>query len=119
MQRQFGPFYYINNMRVQTYKEMKRTFLDLTGPKSQLWIININPVFGIVYDIDEDVIWAGWRPKKEIYLHQPTNAIYFDLTEIEAQNFTKKIYVKAINTLLYKAKQEHLKNKLKNIEKDF
>lgn len=105
-------------MRVQTYKEMKRTFLDLTSPNSHLWLININPVFGITYDIDDDVIWAGWRARKDNIL-VPTNAIYFDLTDTETQNFTKKIYVKAINTLIYKAKQEHLKNKLKNIEKDF
>jgi hypothetical protein len=30
-----------------------------------------------------------------------------------------QIYEKAINTLLYKAKQENLKDKLKKIEKDF
>lgn len=105
-------------MRVQTYKEMKRTFLDLTSPNSDLWLIDINPVFCIIYDIDDDVILAGWRARKDNIL-VPTNAIYFDLTDTETQNFTKKIYVKAINTLLYKAKQEHLKNKLKNIEKDF
>jgi hypothetical protein len=45
--------------------------------------------------------------------------VYFDLTDEEAQNFNKEMYEKAINTLIYKAKQENLKNKLKNIEKDF
>ena len=118
MYRQFSPFYYINNMHVETYKEMKRTFLDLTSPNSYLWLIEVNPLFGIVYDIAEDTIWAGWRPKK-VKILAPTNAVYFDLTNTEVQNFNKEIYDKAINTLLYKAKQEHLKNKLKNIEKDF
>ena len=105
-------------MHIETYKEMKRTFLDLTGPNSHLWLISNNPLLCIVYDIDMDSIWAGWRPRKDKILAQ-TNDVYFDLTYIEAQNFNKEIYEKAINTLLYKAKQEHLKNKLKNIEKDF
>lgn len=118
MYRQYSTFYYINNMHVETYKEMKRTFLDLTSPDSHLWLISVNPLFGIVYDIDEDTIWAGWRPRKEM-IDAQTNAVYFDLTDVEAQNFNEEIYEKAINTLLYKAKQEKLKNKLKNIEKDF
>lgn len=118
MYRQLSPFYYINNMHVETYKEMKKTFLDLTSPSSHLWMITVIPLFCIVYDIDEDTIWAGWRPIKDKIL-APTNEMYFDLTYTETQNFNKEIYEKAINTLLYKAKQEKLKNKLKNIEKDF
>lgn len=102
-------------MHVETYKEMKRTYLDLTGPDSKLWLITTNPIFSIVYDIDDNQIWAGWRPRDKKIL----NAVYFELTESEAKNFNKKMYDKAINTLLYKAKQENLKNKLKNIEKDF
>lgn len=103
-------------MHVETYKEMKRTFLDLTGPNSHLWLISTNPMFGIVYDIDNSTIWAGWRPRDDILIE---NAFYYDLTNNEAQYFNKEIYENAINTLLYKAKQENLKNKLKNIEKDF
>lgn len=91
-------------MHVETYKEMKRTFLDLTSPSSHMWLININPVFSIIYDIDEDAIWAGWRPNNNAPI---PNAVYFNITKMEAQNFNKEIYRKAINTLLYKAKQEH------------
>lgn len=116
MYRQYSTFYYINTMDVETYKEMKRTFLTLTSPDSHWWLINNNPVLGIVYDIDSGKIWAGWRPR---ILDPIPNAVYFNLTNLEAQNFNEKIYEKAINTLLYKAKQEKLKNKLKNIEKDF
>lgn len=119
MYRQYSTFYYINNMHVETYKEMKRTFLDLTGPNSHLWLISHDPLLGIVYDIDNDRIWAGWRARKEIIDAPIPNAVYFDLTDEEAQNFNKEMYEKAINTLIYKAKQENLKNKLKNIEKDF
>lgn len=103
-------------MQVETYKRMKATFLDLTGPESMLWLIETNPLFSIVYDRDESTIWAGWRPRNNIRI---PNAVYFELTELEAQNFNKELYDKAINTLLYKAKQENLKDKLKKIEKDF
>lgn len=117
MYRQYSTFYYINNMHVETYIEMKRTFLDLTSPNSHWWLISNKPVIGIVYDIDLGKIWAGWRPR---IIDTPIpNAVYFDLTNLEAYNFNEEIYEKAINTLLYKAKQEKLKNKLKNIEKDF
>lgn len=103
-------------MQVETYIEMKKTFLDLTGPDSKLWLIETNPLFSIVYDRDEKTIWAGWRP---ITKDAIPNAVYYELTELEAQNFNNQIYKKAINTLLYKAKQENLKDKLKKIEKDF
>ena len=103
-------------MHIETYKEMKRTYIDLTEPESKLWLITTNPIFSIVYDIDDSTIWAGWRPRHENTI---PNAIYFELTECEAKNFNKEIYDKAINTLLYKVKQENLKNKLNNIEKDF
>lgn len=116
MYRQFSPFYYINNMYVETFKEMKRTFLDLTGPNAHWWLISTCPLLSIVYDVDENTIWAGWRPRNNAPI---PNAVYFNLTKKDAQNFNKEIYEKAINTLLYKAKQEKLKNKLKNIEKDF
>lgn len=119
MYRAFSQFYYINNMIVETYKEMKRTFEDLTGPKSQMWIINTNPLFSIICDIELGNIWGGWRPRKEMICGQIPNILYYNLTEFEAKNFNKEIYDIAINTLLYKAKQEKLKNKLKNIEKDF
>lgn len=116
MYRQLSTFYYINNMHIETYKEMKKTFLDLTDPDSMLWLIETNPLFSIVYDRDENTIWAGWRPRNDDVI---TNDVYYEITALEAQNFNMQIYEKAINTLLYKAKQEHLKNKLKNIEKDF
>jgi hypothetical protein len=103
-------------MHVETYKEMKKTFLNLTGPNSSLWLVSANPLFSIVYDRDENTIWAGWRPRNKATI---PNAVYFELTELEAQNFSQKLYDKAINTLLYKAKQENLKDKLKKIEKDF
>lgn len=103
-------------MQVETYKRMKATFLDLTGPESMLWLIETNPLFSIVYDRDESTIWAGWRPRNNIRI---PNAVYFELTELEAQNFNKELYDKAINTLLYKAKQADIKDKLKKIEKDF
>jgi hypothetical protein len=47
------------------------------------------------------------------------NLSYYEISDLEAQNFNMQIYEKAINTLLYKAKQENLKDKLKKIEKDF
>jgi hypothetical protein len=103
-------------MQVETYIEMKKTFLDLTGPDSKLWLIETNPLFSIVYDRDEKTIWAGWRPRTKDAI---PNAVYYELTDLEAQNFNMQIYEKAINTLLYKAKQENLKDKLKKIEKDF
>lgn len=103
-------------MQVETYIEMKKTFLDLTGPDSTLWLIETNPMFSIVYDRDENTIWAGWRQRTKDAI---PNAVYYELTELEAQNFSMQIYKKAINTLLYKAKQENLKDKLKKIEKDF
>ena len=40
-------------MHVETYIEMKKTFLDLTGPDSTLWLVETNPLFSIVYDRDE------------------------------------------------------------------
>lgn len=73
-------------------------------------------MFSIVYDRDENTIWAGWRPRTKDAI---PNAVYYELTDLEAQNFSMQIYKKAINTLLYKAKQENLKDKLKKIEKDF
>ena len=119
MYRAFSPIYYINNMDVETYKKMKATFLELTGPESHLWLINTDPLFGIICDIDLGKIWGGWRPRREIICDPIPNTLYFDLTDLEAKNFNKEMYDRAINTLLYKVKQETLKNKLKNIEKDF
>lgn len=103
-------------MHVETYKEMKRTFLDLTGPNYHWWLISHNPLLCIVYDRDENTIWAGWLPRNKEVI---PNAVYYEISDLEAQNFNMQIYEKAINTLLYKAKQENLKDKLKNIEKDF
>lgn len=70
---------------------MKRTFLDLTETSSYLWFIGVNTLFGIVYDIDDDTIWAGWRLRKDKILAQ-TNKVCFDLTYTEAQNFNMQIY---------------------------
>lgn len=116
MYRQLSTFYYINKYAHRNIQRNEKTFLDLTDPDSKLWLIETNPLFSIVYDRDENTIWAGWRPRNDDVI---TNDVYYEITALEAQNFNMQIYEKAINTLLYKAKQEHLKNKLKNIEKDF
>ena len=102
-------------MRIEQYEEMKKTFVDLSGSESNLWLITTNPIFSIVYDRDENTIWGGWRTNNNII----PNAVYYDLTTFDAQHFNRELYEKAINILLYKAKQENLKNKLKKIEKDF
>ena len=103
-------------MHVEKYEEMKQTFLNLTSPESKLWLSTTNPIFSIVYDIYENTIWAGWRPKDN---NLSPDFVDFELTESEAKNFNKKIYDKAINTLLLKFKQKQIEQKIKQINKDF
>ena len=103
-------------MEIQHYETMKETFESLTNNDSMLWLLEANPIYGVVCDCDEKTIWAGWRGVTDEKI--PTS-IYYDITFDEAKNFNKPMYYKIVQQLLLKFKQKQIEQKIEQINEDF